>query len=143
MLGSIIAREFELAHPAIPATGLTLLQSVGGGIGVVSCGSPQNGAIQFTSLTVEVENAGDTNALLDFQIEGKVHQDGTWVVLKTGTAWATAAAPLTYKTANVNTLAKSSAAVVKLDVGPFYQLRFSAKAAAGTTAVNVRGRLFR
>lgn len=115
---------FSLANTAVGTT----LEDVG---------AEQVVTADHADVMIEVANLGQTLALSDFSIMVKTHNDATYRNLITSTGWATAGAVLIAKTADINTLAASAAAVALLDVGPVYAFKFQAKVTA--SAKNLAG----
>lgn len=137
MSANVLPREFVYLNAEIPDTELTLLTLPDGGEGVLCAGQ-----IAFNSIVMEVSNLGTARALADFQMEMRPHPEAPWSVAITGADWESSSGAIVWRTANINELAKETSAQVLLDVGPFSQIRFSAKAASGgTTSVTVKGRM--
>lgn len=83
------------------------------------------------SIGINLYNSHASVALTDFQILGKVHPDGAFVVLVTGATWGTVAGIVKHFTGALNTLAATSNALAYLDLPPLYSIKFQAK--TGTT----------
>jgi hypothetical protein len=90
-------------------------------------------------MLVEVANLDASIALADFEVMVKAHPDADWVALVTGTGWGTVAGALKHAPVDIHTLAANSKAVVRVDVGQAYQMKFQAKAASGTISITVKG----
>lgn len=96
----------------------------------------------FSIMNLEIENAGDTNALTDFKIQLTDHPDGEWYTYLGGADFSsTTISNLRFvSTAVPNTLAAAGFSHVHARLNGACGLRLLASCAAGTT-VEVRGSL--
>lgn len=111
--------HFSLANTDVDTT----LEDVGGA--VILAGECSDVVFTVSNLTAAI-------ALSDFSLMIQTHESADFINYITGTTWETVAAPLTFKSANVNTLAGAATAHARVDVGPVYAIKFQAKAASGT-----------
>lgn len=89
------------------------------------------------AVAVQVTNTGGTNATNDFAVLIRTHAQGTFETLLSGAI--TNALPHLRAIGTPNALAAAATAVLIVQVGPIYSVKFQAKTAAATTTVTVRG----
>lgn len=98
----------------------------------------------LTKLVFEVAVASGGEALSDFAVLGKAHQNGGWHSLLA--AWpGEGELPMVVinQVGAVKTVAAGARALLYMDLGPLYAIKFQAKTASGTAVVDALGSLYR
>jgi len=88
------------------------------------------------SVSFEIENTGDTNAITDFQVLYRPHERGAWAVLLSGSDFDSTNLDSLFhaETTGPHECPKEDTAAAIIVTGPVNAIKFQAKSASGTTA---------